>query len=81
VRLLRHLNSYYNRFLAEGAQPILDRFAEVSTYARGKRVSITTASESYVGTTDGLEPNGLLRVRRDDGQSAVVISGDVSEAN
>jgi biotin-(acetyl-CoA carboxylase) ligase len=81
VRLLRHLNSYYNRFLAEGAQPILDRFAEVSTYARGKRVRITTASESYVGTTDGLEPNGLLRVRRDDGQSAVVISGDVSEAN
>ena len=81
VRLLRHLDSYYNRFLAEGAQPILDRFAEVSTYARGKRVRITTASESYVGTTDGLEPNGLLRVRRDDGQSAVVISGDVSEAN
>jgi len=81
VRLLRHLNSYYNRFLAEGAQPILDRFAEVSTYARGKRVRITTAGESYVGTTDGLEPNGLLRVRRDDGQSAVVISGDVSEAN
>jgi len=44
-------------------------------------VRITTAGESYVGTTDGLEPNGLLRVRRDDGQSAVVISGDVSEAN
>ncbi len=81
MRLLRHLNSYYNRFLTEGAQPILDRFAEVSTYARGKRVRITTAGESYVGTTDGLEPNGLLRVRRDDGQSAVVISGDVSEAN
>jgi len=81
VRLLRHLESYYNRFLAEGAQPILSRFAEVSSYARGKRVRITTGGESYVGTTDGLEPNGLLRVRRDDGQSAVVISGDVSEAN
>jgi BirA family biotin operon repressor/biotin-[acetyl-CoA-carboxylase] ligase len=81
VRLLRNLESYYNRFLAEGPEPILARFAEVSTYARGKRVRITTGSESYVGTTNGLEPNGLLRVRRDDGQSAVVISGDVSEAN
>jgi len=81
VRLLRHLESYYNRFLAEGAQPILARFAEVSTYARGKRVRVSAGGESYVGTTDGLEPNGLLRVRRDDGQSAVVISGDVSEAN
>jgi BirA family transcriptional regulator, biotin operon repressor / biotin---[acetyl-CoA-carboxylase] ligase len=81
VRLLRHLDSYYNRFLTEGAQPILDRFAEVSSYVRGKRVRIATAGESYVGSTDGLEPNGLLRVRRDDGQSAIVISGDVSEAN
>ncbi len=81
VRLLRHLNSYYNQFLSEGAQPILARFAEVSTYARGKRVRITTGTESYVGTTDGLEPNGLLRVRRDDGKNSVVISGDVSEAN
>ncbi len=81
VRLLHHLNSYYNQFLSEGAQPILARFAEVSTYARGKRVRITTGTESYVGTTDGLEPNGLLRVRRDDGKNSVVISGDVSEAN
>ena len=81
VRLLRHLESYYNRFLTEGAEPILSRFAEVSSYARGKRVRIHTGSETYVGTTDGLEPNGLLRVRRDDGQNAVVISGDVSEAN
>jgi BirA family transcriptional regulator, biotin operon repressor / biotin---[acetyl-CoA-carboxylase] ligase len=81
VRLLRHLESYYNRFLTEGAEPILSRFAEVSSYARGKRVRIHTGSETYVGTTDGLEPNGLLRVRRDDGRNAVVISGDVSEAN
>jgi BirA family transcriptional regulator, biotin operon repressor / biotin---[acetyl-CoA-carboxylase] ligase len=80
VRLLRHLETYYNRFLAEGAQPILNRFTEVSSYARGKRVRIVTADESYVGTTDGLESNGLLRVRRDDGRTAVVISGDVSEA-
>lgn len=81
VRLLRHLESYYNRFLAEGAEPIVAHFAEVSTYACGKRVRINTGKESYAGTTDGLEPNGLLRVRRDDGRSAVVISGDVSEAN
>jgi BirA family biotin operon repressor/biotin-[acetyl-CoA-carboxylase] ligase len=81
VRLLRQLESYYNRFLAEGSEPILARFAEISSYARGKRVRINTGTESYVGTTDGLEPNGLLRVRRDDGRVAVVISGDVAEAN
>ena len=81
VRLLRQLENYYNRFLAEGGEPILARFAEVSSYARGKRVRISTGTESYVGTTEGLEPSGLLRVRRDDGKMAVVISGDVTEAN
>jgi len=80
VRLLRHLDSYYNRFLAEGPAPIVARFSEVSSYARGKRVRIATAKETYVGTTDGLEPNGLLRVRRDSGRVETVISGDVGEA-
>ncbi len=56
------------------------RFAEVSTYARGKRVRISTATETYVGTTAGLESNGLLRVEREDGRTQVVISGDVAEA-
>jgi BirA family transcriptional regulator, biotin operon repressor / biotin---[acetyl-CoA-carboxylase] ligase len=80
VRLLRHLDSYYNRFLAEGPEPIVARFTEVSSYARGKRVRISTPTESYAGVTDGLEPNGLLRVRRDGGRIELVISGDVTEA-
>jgi BirA family transcriptional regulator, biotin operon repressor / biotin---[acetyl-CoA-carboxylase] ligase len=80
VKLLRCLERYYNQFLAEGAAPILARFAEVSSYAAGKRVRISTATESYVGTTAGLEPTGLLRVERDDGRTQVVISGDVAEA-
>ncbi len=80
AKLLRCLERYYNQFLAEGAGPILARFAEISSYARGKRVRISTASETYVGTTAGLEPNGLLRVERDDGRTQVVISGDVTEA-
>ena len=81
VRLLRNLETYYNRFLADGPEPILARFREISSFARGKRVRISTATETYCGVTDGLEPNGLLRVRRDDGRVTSVISGDVAEAN
>jgi BirA family biotin operon repressor/biotin-[acetyl-CoA-carboxylase] ligase len=80
TRLLHNLETYYNRFVAEGPAPILARFTEVSSYARGKRVRITTGGETYTGTTDGLDPSGLLRVRRDDGRCEVVISGDVAEA-
>lgn len=82
IRLLRSLDRYYNQFLADGATPILRRFAEVSTYFKGKRVRITTASESFTGTTAGLEPSGVLRVARDDGRGTVpVLSGDVAEAS
>jgi BirA family transcriptional regulator, biotin operon repressor / biotin---[acetyl-CoA-carboxylase] ligase len=81
ARLLRHLDSYYNRFLAEGPEAIVARFSEVSSFARGKRVRIEAATETYTGTTEGLEPGGLLRVRRDDGRVLPVISGTLSEAN
>jgi BirA family biotin operon repressor/biotin-[acetyl-CoA-carboxylase] ligase len=81
VRLLRSLETYYNQFLADGPEPILARFCETSSFARGKRVRISTATETYCGVTDGLEPNGLLRVLRDDGRLVSVISGDVAEAD
>ena len=81
IRLLRHLDRYYNQFLEDGATPILRRFAQVSSYYEGKRVRITTSQESFTGTTAGLEPSGVLRVSRDDGRGIEpVLSGDVAEA-
>jgi BirA family biotin operon repressor/biotin-[acetyl-CoA-carboxylase] ligase len=82
IRLLRHLDRYYNQFLSDGAAPILRRFAEVSSYFEGKRVRITAAAESFTGTTAGLDPSGVLRVTRDDGRGIEpVLSGDVAEAD
>jgi BirA family transcriptional regulator, biotin operon repressor / biotin---[acetyl-CoA-carboxylase] ligase len=81
TRLLRHLDSYYNRFVSDGPEAIVSRFSEVSSYARGKRVRITTTTGTYIGTTEGLEPGGLLRVRRDDGRVLPVITGTLTEAD
>jgi BirA family biotin operon repressor/biotin-[acetyl-CoA-carboxylase] ligase len=81
ARLLRHLETYYNQFLSDGPEKIVARFCEVSSYARGKRVRIATATDAYTGTTDGLEPSGLLRVRRDDGRTLPVIAGTLTEAD
>lgn len=80
AKLLRHLDRDYNRFVAEGSAPVLRRFAEVSSYADGRRVRISNGRESFTGTTAGLEPNGMLRVKRDDGRVEAVISGRVTEA-
>jgi BirA family transcriptional regulator, biotin operon repressor / biotin---[acetyl-CoA-carboxylase] ligase len=82
IRLLRNLDRYYNQFLADGAPPILRRFAEVSTYFKGKHVRITTATETFTGTTAGLESSGVLRVSLDDtGTIQQIFSGDVAEVS
>jgi BirA family biotin operon repressor/biotin-[acetyl-CoA-carboxylase] ligase len=80
VRLLREFESDYNRFLREGVVSVVKRFEVVSSYASGKRVRVTNGTESYVGTTAGLGPEGLLQVERDDGRVVTVIAGDVTEA-
>jgi BirA family biotin operon repressor/biotin-[acetyl-CoA-carboxylase] ligase len=81
VRLLLELERYYNRFMAGGAGPIVERFTKVSSYARAKRVQVETPTETFTGTTEGLDPNGLLRVRRDGGRVEAIISGSVREAS
>ena len=80
VRLLRELENDYNRFLREGPACITETFAVVSSYAKGKRVRVTNGTDSFTGTTVGLAPEGLLKVKRDDGEVVTVISGDVTEA-
>jgi len=80
VRLLREFERDYNRFVREGVASVVKRFEVLSSYAHGKRVSVTNGVESYLGTTAGLGPEGLLQVERDDGRVVTVIAGDVAEA-
>ena len=79
ARLLREFETDYNRFLREGATSIIERFTQVSSYARGKRVRVTNGNESFVGVTAGLRPEGLLQVQQDDGTLTTVLAGDVAE--
>src|SRR5215472_13219833 len=80
VRLLREFESDYNLFVREGVASVVKRFEVLSSYAHGKRVRVTNGSESYLGTTVGLGPEGLLQVERDDGRVVTVIAGEVAEA-
>lgn len=79
ARLLREFEADYNRFLRNGAAAVIERFAQVSSYARGKKVRVTNGNESYVGVTVGLRPEGLLQVQREDGTMVTVFAGDVTE--
>ena len=75
--LLKRLEHYYNRFLEEGAGVIVRRFCEISSYASGKRVRVTDGTRVTTGQTAGLTPEGVLQVRRDDGQTELIRSGQV----
>ena len=79
VKLLSQFENDYNRFLREGAAYVVERFELVSNFATGRRVRVDTGTETYLGTTDGLSPEGLLIVKKDGGASATVIAGDVTE--
>ena len=54
-----------------------------SSWIEGKRVRVEPRPgdllPSYTGTTAGLEPQGFLRVRTDDGELRVVLSGGLRE--
>jgi BirA family biotin operon repressor/biotin-[acetyl-CoA-carboxylase] ligase len=80
VLLLREFETDYNRFLSEGSASVTQRFEAVSSYARGKRVSVFNGKETYTGVTAGLSREGLLQVERESGDIVTVIAGDVREA-
>jgi len=78
--LLHAFEGYYDTLLNEGPAPLLARFGEVSSYAKGKRVRVTAPREGFTGTTAGLDAMGCLLVRRDDGEVVPVLAGDVRDA-
>jgi BirA family biotin operon repressor/biotin-[acetyl-CoA-carboxylase] ligase len=76
--LLKSLDQEY-RLLAEprGArQSILRRFAEHSTWVRGKQVRIEENGSRVEGTTEGLDNRGFLQVRTAQGVQTI-LSGTV----
>jgi BirA family biotin operon repressor/biotin-[acetyl-CoA-carboxylase] ligase len=79
VQFLRQFENDYKELLNVGAAGVVKRFEAVSSYARGKRVKVTNGSDTFTGVTAGLEDEGLLRVKRDDGRVSTVIAGEVTE--
>jgi BirA family biotin operon repressor/biotin-[acetyl-CoA-carboxylase] ligase len=59
-------------------QPLLERFAEASSWVRGKRVNVDEGG-GYTGVTAGLDARGFLLVEEDDGVMRTVLSGGVRE--
>lgn len=62
---------------AHGPAATISAWCYASSYAIDKRVLVETGTETFTGTTRGLEPDGALRVETDEGESKLVRAGDV----
>jgi biotin-(acetyl-CoA carboxylase) ligase len=64
-------------FLTNGAQGILDRWSELSSYTKDKLVRVVTGDRTITGRTRGLTPRGELMVETDAGELEIILAGDV----
>jgi BirA family biotin operon repressor/biotin-[acetyl-CoA-carboxylase] ligase len=56
---------------------VLRLFTHASSYAAGRRVQVTLPDGIVEGVTAGLNPDGLLIVRQDDGIETLILAGGV----
>jgi BirA family biotin operon repressor/biotin-[acetyl-CoA-carboxylase] ligase len=76
--LTRYISYFYALLDSTGGPAaIVEEWRRRSSYFSGKRVRVVLEGEAVVGTTDGLEQNGALRLRTEDGQVQIVQAGDV----
>ena len=77
-RLPEFLSYFYNILNSEnGPAEIIEEWRRRSSYFSGKRVRVALENRVVTGITDGLEPNGAIRLRTDDGNVLAVQAGDV----
>ena len=76
--LTRFISYFYDILRGEnGPNEIRKEWQRRSSYFSGKSVRVVLENETITGVTDGLEPNGSLRVRTRDGTVLTVQAGDV----
>jgi len=63
---------------AAGREHTIREWCLHSSYANGRRVKVALNSESFEGTTRGLEADGALRVETADGNVRMIRAGDVT---
>jgi BirA family biotin operon repressor/biotin-[acetyl-CoA-carboxylase] ligase len=78
--VLRFFGYHYDMLCEDdGTATVLTEWQRRSTYFSGKRVRVSLESDSVTGVTDGLEPNGALRIKKEGGDLIIVQAGEVEQ--
>jgi BirA family biotin operon repressor/biotin-[acetyl-CoA-carboxylase] ligase len=78
--LLDPLLAAVGTYTALPSDDILRLFTRASSYAAGRRVTVDLPDGRIHGTTRGLNPEGYLMVRKDDGTDTLILAGGVRAA-
>lgn len=80
--ILKNLSKQFAKFYrifsgTDGAEKIREEWAKNSSYFFGKSVRVKLENETIFGKTCGIEENGALRVKTEDGKIRIIQAGDV----
>ena len=78
-RLVKFISYFYVLFNEkDGHETIVKEWEKRSTYFSGKHVSVAQNGQTLTGITDGLEANGALRIKTNEGL-VVIQAGEVTQ--
>ncbi|MFA5353152.1 MAG: biotin--[acetyl-CoA-carboxylase] ligase [Thermodesulfovibrionales bacterium] len=77
VRILREIDSWYERLLREGSAPVREEWLRLSSTI-GKTVKVTMPAETITGKATGIDETGMLLLSLSDGSERVINSGDLT---
>jgi BirA family transcriptional regulator, biotin operon repressor / biotin---[acetyl-CoA-carboxylase] ligase len=78
--LVSCIDDHVDRLMQNGRDPVLRAFSQASSYVRGRRVLIEQNGTELTGVTDGLDPQGFLMLREDNGRRTLILAGGVRPA-
>ena len=77
-RLLMRLAHWYALWQRDAGRAVVERWQQLSSYARGQQVSVALDDEVVCGETAGLAADGSLRLRLADGTARTMLAGEVT---
>jgi BirA family biotin operon repressor/biotin-[acetyl-CoA-carboxylase] ligase len=78
--LIGSIDDHIQRLMVNGRDPVLRAFSQASSYVRGRRVIVEQNGTDLTGITDGLDPQGFLKLREDSGRRTLILAGGVRPA-
>jgi len=77
-QLLEKIARWYEPWRHDKFASIINRWQQLSTYARDQQVSVTLDDEKITGVTAGLTETGALRLVVDGGEVKIILAGEVT---